>query len=68
MPHPDRVGGNPLKQKLMSDEVVQLIDSMAESSPEEIQKVRCVTPGIELCTSRAEIERFRQPRFKAAGG
>ena len=66
--HPERIGGNPLKRKVLSDEVVQLIDSMATSTPEDIQKVLCTTAGIKLCTSRAEIERFRQPRFKAAGG
>ena len=44
----------------------EAIDAMAASSPEQVQQMLCCR--FSMCTSRREVETFRQKRFRAAGG
>ena len=64
---PERCGGNPLRRDSLQSRpwVVPLVDSMAMSTPKEIQ---AALHNRGAHTSRREIETFRQIRFRAQGG
>ena len=65
---PELRDGNPLRQKELTKcpGAVEAIDALACGSAESVQKMLCVR--FDMHPSCREVEKFRQPRFKAAGG
>ena len=65
---PDLRDGNPLRLKVLSQYpgAVEAIDGLARGSAESVHNMLCTRFGMH--PSCREVEKFRQGRFKAAGG
>lgn len=62
----ERKAGNPLKKKCVQPEVGEAVDMMAEESTESVRRMLCMRFKIHTC--HVEVDRFRQRRFREAGG